>query len=98
MSSVSAELNSVKTLVTSVLADNPETRSNDTKLYLECCRKLGATTFNDIYEMGLSIISVHKARQVVQNKEKMYLPEPEVTENRKHRCEDVREYMRQFKN
>lgn len=94
MSSVAVELNTVKDLVLYVLGSMPETRSNDTLLYLECCKVLGATSMEDIQDLNLSIISVHKIRQMIQNKDKMYMPDEKAKEVRKKRASEVRQYMR----
>lgn len=93
MNNVTTELNTIKDLVYHVLANNPDTRSNDTKLYVQCCKELGAKTLDDINRIGLSIISVHKIRQVVQNKENLYLPDENVTKVRKQRALEIKDYM-----
>jgi hypothetical protein len=92
--SVTTELNTVKDLVLHVLKNKPETRNSDTLLYLECCKALGATSIKDIEDINLSIISVHKLRQVIQNKDKQFMPDENVKEVRKARARLVRQYMR----
>jgi hypothetical protein len=92
--SVTTELNTVKDLVLHVLKNNPETRNSDTLLYLECCKVLGATNIEDIEDINLSIISVHKLRQVIQNKDKMFMPDEHAKQVRKQRSYQVRQYMR----
>lgn len=94
---VSEELNTVKGLVTYVLKNYPATRNNDTKLYAQCCRELGAITVDDVDNMDLSIITVHKIRQVVQNKENLYLANDRVQKARGKRALDVKDYMRNLK-
>lgn len=94
MSNVEVELNTVKDLVLYVLGSIPATRSNDTLLYLECCKTLGATSMEDLQDLNLSIISVHKMRQFIQNKDKMYMPDDNAKEVRKKRSHEVRQYMR----
>lgn len=94
MNTVTTEMNTVKDLVSHVLCNHPQTRNNDTLLYLECCKVLGAKNINDMVEMNLSIISVHKIRQQIQNKDKMFLPDENVKEVRKVRKYQIREYMR----
>lgn len=74
MKNLRKEYGSLKELLKRVLAKCPETRSDDTKLFIQCCKELGATTLDDLYNMNISIISVHKTRQVIQNKEKLYQP------------------------
>lgn len=88
------ELKTVKDLVESVLKDNIETRANDTLLYMECVKKLGAKTLEDVEEINLSIISVHKMRQIIQNKHNMYLPEKEVVKNRLSSAKEIRELIK----
>lgn len=90
---VKQEFDNVKNLVTYVLENYPITRSNDTLLYLECCKVKGCRTIDDIKDINLSIISVHKIRQKIQNKEGLYLPDNPVINNRKNRAEEVKEYM-----
>ncbi|MDT9683446.1 hypothetical protein RND61_15465 [Streptomyces sp. TRM76323] len=93
MPEINTELNTVKELVEKVLSRNVATRSNDTKLYLECCKELGCKTMKDIERMNLSIITVHKLRQVIQNKEGHYNPAKEVLAIREKRHVSIREYM-----
>lgn len=88
------ELATVKDLVLHVLKTKPNTRNSDTLLYLEACKYIGAKTIEDIERIGLNIISVHKIRQVIQNKEGLYLPDKEIRSERKRRSSDIREYMR----
>lgn len=94
MSNVEVELNTVKDLVLHVLSSKPETRSNDTMLYLECCKMLGATSMSDLEDLNLSIITVHKMRQVIQNKDKKYMPDEDAKTVRRRRSHEVRQYMR----
>ncbi|TVX85988.1 hypothetical protein [Paenibacillus agilis] len=94
MNKIENELNTVKDLVLHVLSCNPETRSNDTLLYLECCKVLGATDMTDLESLNLSIVSVHKMRQVIQNKDKQFMPDEEAIQVRKRRSREVRQYMR----
>ncbi|OME54091.1 hypothetical protein BSK59_16045 [Paenibacillus odorifer] len=94
MNNTTKELNTIKELVLHILKTNPETRSNDTLLYLECCKYLGATSLEDLSDLNLSIISVHKMRQSIQNKDKMFMPNEEALQNRKRRGYEIRQYMR----
>ena len=91
------ELNTVKELVLHILKTKPKTRNSDTLLYLEACKHIGAKTIDDIERIGLSIISVHKIRQVIQNKEGLYLPDKKVKEERSRRKLEVRDYMKKLK-
>lgn len=92
--SVSKEFNRTKDLVESVLANHPETRGSDTKLYIQCCKELGARTLDDLNNVGLNIITIHKTRQVIQNKEGKYKAGESIQQARQQRSIDVREYMR----
>jgi hypothetical protein len=64
----------VKKLVTDVMKECLKARYDDTYLYLKCCEKLGATEADEMYSTGISIISVHKLRQVIQNKQNKLKP------------------------
>ena len=91
--SITEEFTTVKDLVTHVLETNPHARNSDTYLYQECCKKLGAKTIDDISKIDLNMITVHKARQVIQNKEGKYLPDESVRSVRSARAEEIRDYM-----
>jgi hypothetical protein len=88
-----SELNSVKKLVLRVLEQYPETRNSDNKLYIQCAKELGAKTIDDMDTIGLSIISVHKCRQRIQNKDLMHLPTKEVAEARYERQMEFKDWM-----
>lgn len=91
-----SELNSVKKLVLRVLEQYPETRNSDTKLYLQCAREMGARTFEDLERINLNIISVHKARQPIQNKLGLFKPSKQVEEKRLEKQMDMKEYFADF--
>lgn len=91
------ELSSVKKLVLRILEQYPATRNSDNKLYIQCAKELGAKTLDDLETIGLNLISVHKARQVVQNKLHMFLPDKKVAEIRLDRQMDFKEWMIDFK-
>lgn len=95
---VAQEFNSLKDFVSSVLEKYPETRNNDTVLYTQCCRELGAKTIDDLNRLNLNIVSVHKVRQIIQNKEGKWLPDEKVRENRNKRRWDIKEYMSRIAN
>jgi hypothetical protein len=88
-----SELNSVKKLVLRVLEQYPETRNSDNKLYIQCAKELGAKTLDDLMEIKLNLITLHKTRQVIQNKHFMYLPDKEVAEARYERQLEFRDWM-----
>lgn len=90
---IANELDTVKQLVTRVLSENKATRNNETLLYLECCRKLGAKSIDDIEKMNLSIITVHKMRQVIQNKDGLFKSDVEVRKQRANRATKIKDYM-----
>ena len=87
------ELNSVKKLVLHVLEQYPETRNSDNKLYIQCAKELGAETIDDLMEIKLNLITLHKTRQVIQNKHLMFLPTKEVAEERSERQLTFRDWM-----
>lgn len=94
--SVTKEFNSTKDLVSSVLEKYPKTRNSDTALFIQCCKELGATRLEDLDSIGLNIITIHKTRQVIQNKEGLYLPDGKVAVTRENRSQEIRDYMRQY--
>ena len=87
------ELRTVKELVEHILETKPKTRNSDTLLYIESCKYLGAKTLEDLEKIKLNIISVHKIRQVIQNKEGRFLPDENVKEERTRRRWEVKDYM-----
>jgi hypothetical protein len=87
------ELNKVKKLVLRVLEHYPETRNSDTKLYVQCARELGARNLEDLEHIPLNIISVHKARQPIQNKLGLFKPNKEVQEKREERQLEFKDWM-----
>lgn len=95
---ITRELNTVKDLVSHILETKPHTRNSDTQLYIEACKHMGAKTIEDMEKMNLSIISVHKIRQVIQNKEGLFLADEEVKTERSRRRWEVKDYMSRIKN
>jgi hypothetical protein len=87
------ELNSVKKLVLRVLEQYPETRNSDNKLYIQCAKELGGVYLDDMDHIGLSIVTLHKCRQRIQNKDLMYLPDKQVAEVRAERQLSFRDWM-----
>lgn len=90
---VEKEFNAVKELAEYVLENNPKTRNSDTVLYVEMCKLLGAKSIDDIPKIGLNMITVHKVRQVIQNKDGKYLPDEVTKEIRKARNSSIKSYM-----
>jgi hypothetical protein len=88
-----SELNSVKKLVLRVLECYPETRNSDNKLYIQCAKELGARLIDDMDTIGLSIVTLHKCRQRIQNKDFMYPPTKEVAEARYERQLEFKDWM-----
>jgi hypothetical protein len=88
------EFKNTKAFVTYVLEHYPDTRNSDNKLYVQCCKLLGAETMDDIQDLNLSIVTVHKVRQKIQNKEGKFLPDDNVKVVREQREVEVRDYMR----
>ena len=87
------EFNTVKELAEYVLENNPKTRNSDTVLYVEICKLLGAKSIDDIPKIGLNMVTVHKVRQVIQNKDGKYLPDEVTKEIRKARNSSIKTYM-----
>lgn len=94
---IQAEFSNVRDLVLHILEHNPNTRSNDTLLYLEACKYLGAKSIDDLIKLNLSIISIHKVRQVVQNKEGLFQPNEEIKKLRQTRRIAIKDYMLRLK-
>ena len=95
--SIKKEFETVKQLAEYVLSVNKGARNSDTVLYAEMCKMLGAKTVDDISKIGLNMITVHKIRQVIQNKEGKYLPDENVKEIRKGRSLAIKDYMAKLK-
>lgn len=94
--SVKKEFKNTKSLILHVLEKHEETRNSDTKLYIQCCRELGATTLEELENINLNIITIHKIRQVIQNKENRFLPIEIVKKVRAEREGAIREYMQRY--
>jgi hypothetical protein len=88
-----SELNSVKKLVLRVLEEYPETRNSDNKLYIQCAKELGAKTVDDLDKIRLSIVSLLKCRQRIQNRDGMFLPTEDVKQARVERQLSFKEWM-----
>lgn len=93
---VEQEFKTLRELVLHVLEIYPETRNNDTLLYLKCNEIKGNHTLDDIRkdENRINMISVHKLRQRLQNKEHLFVADESVKANRKKREVEIRDYMR----
>lgn len=87
------EYKTVRQLVLSILERYPGTRDNDTLLYLQCCNELGAYNSNEMKRLNLSIITIHKIRQKIQNKEGLYKPSDKAKEIRYVKQQDIKSYM-----
>ncbi|WP_243357262.1 hypothetical protein [Bacillus litorisediminis] len=96
--SIETEFKTVKQLVEHVLEQYPETRDNDTLLYTQCAKELGAETIEDLNNINLNIISVHKLRQVIQNKEGKWKASEKTQKVRNKRRIEIRDYMRKIAN
>lgn len=65
------EYGSIKRLVETSLEQQPELRDlDDTKLYFAILRRLGIKTLSQAELANVSIVTVHKTRQIIQNKER----------------------------
>lgn len=96
MNSVTNELNTIRDLILHILEEYPETRDSDTLLYIKCCELLGVKNLEDIKKINLNIISVHKVRQKIQNKEGLFPPSKDVKELREKRRLNIRDYMKRL--
>ncbi|WP_416826100.1 hypothetical protein [Ectobacillus polymachus] len=94
---VEREFDTLKDLVSDVLKHDEMARNNDTHLYFECCKKLGATIFDDLEKLNLNITSVHKLRQQIQNKMGLYKPSESVQKERNRRKINIKEYLGKLK-
>lgn len=95
MRSVKEEFGSLRKMVLTILESNPATRNNDTLLFAECCKVLGAETLDEALSCGVNSISVHKLRQKIQNSEGLYKADETVQEYRKERQKDIKQYMKE---
>ncbi|MEC1725871.1 hypothetical protein P9E34_14225 [Schinkia azotoformans] len=94
---VTSEFNTLKDFLIDIMTRFPETRDSDTQLYIRSCRELGAKSLDDIERINLSIVSLHKTRQLITNKLGLCKPSEQVTEGRSKRNFDIREYMGKVK-
>lgn len=97
MNNVEQQINTLKGLVEYVLENNPETRDNDAKLYVKVCRELNLNTLEDIYEYGISPMSVTRVRQQIQNEEKKFQPSESIAETRKNRNIEFKKLFKKLK-
>ncbi|MEM5009403.1 hypothetical protein WKH57_01650 [Niallia taxi] len=87
------EFQTTKELLEYVLDNFPETRNSDTKLYITSAKLRGAKTLDDLDKINLNLISVHKLRQKIQNKEGKYQADPEVKYIREERAKEIKKFM-----
>jgi len=87
------EFKTTKQLVLHVLENYPETRNSDNQLYVQAAKLLGAETLDDLNKIKLNMVSIHKLRQQIQNKEHLFEADEEVKEIRKVREKGIRNYM-----
>ena len=90
---IKEEFGTVKKLVMVTLRDYPETRNNDTVLLCQICDTLGIAKISELRKSGISIISVHKTRQYIQNRDLLFRPTKEVLEFREERAEVIKDMM-----
>lgn len=87
-----SDFKNVRDMVRYILKNYKETRSNDTKLFIKVCEMHNLKTCKDIYNSDISIITIHKARQIIQNKEKLFLPDECVYEERQKMSKILKNY------
>lgn len=93
VNNVSIEFETYKDLIKEVLRKYDFARDSDTYLYIMCCKYLGVETIEDMIDLNLNVITVHKVRQVVQNKEGLYRASNNVQAVRDERKIDIEKYM-----
>lgn len=91
---VTKEFNTLKDTIKDVLERHPETRDSDTVLYFTILQEMGADTLEEAKYMNVNLISIHKARQVIQNKEGLFPPTADIKIIRAKREQEIRDYMR----
>lgn len=91
--SVLQEFKTTKQLVLHVLEHYPETRNSDNKLYIQAAKLLGANTLDDLNKIKLNLISVHKLRQQIQNKDGLFPATDEIKYIRNEREKEIKKYM-----
>ena len=74
---------------------HPETRNSDNVLYFTILQEMGAHTLEEAKSLNVNLISIHKIRQVIQNKEGLYPPARDIKNVRNHRADEIRDYMRE---
>lgn len=87
---VKDKFNNVEDLLKGVMTIYPSTRYNDTLLYLRSIKMLGVKKLEDAERCDLSVISVHKTRQRIQNVDGEFLPPDNVIEARNEKSEQMR--------
>ncbi|WP_027725442.1 hypothetical protein [Tuberibacillus calidus] len=92
---VEKELTGVIGLVDKVLSEYPETRSNDSALFIQVCKKLGLTSLEDMKNVPL--LTITRARQHIQNELGRWQPDEEIKKLRKDRQIQFKQYMAQLK-
>lgn len=90
---IKKEFNTYKGLVEFVLRNYPYTRNSDTDLYFKCLRLLGINTLEEAEELRFNIVTVHKLRQIIQNKQGKYRPSEDIFNLRCERCIEVKNYI-----
>jgi hypothetical protein len=87
------EFKTTTELVKYILEHYPETRNSDNKLYIKCAQYKGAKTLSDLENIKLSIITVHKCRQKIQNRNGLFKATEDTQQIRKERAKEVKEFM-----
>lgn len=95
MTDVSEEFDRAKDLVKDIMAENPETRSNDWKLIVKILEKVSGQDLSNIDietmrdEFGLpALMTCTRNRQTVQNEEGQFLPDLDTQAYREEREEE----------
>lgn len=91
---VQKEFNTLKEIVKDVMRRHPETRNSDNVLYFTILQEMGADTLEEAKYLNVNLISIHKTRQIIQNKEGLFPPTEDIKQIRAKRNSEIRDYMR----
>lgn len=91
---VQKEFGTLKEIVKDVMRRHPSTRNSDNVLYFTILQEMGADTLEEAKYLNVNLISIHKTRQIIQNKEGLFPPTEDIKQIRAKRNSEIRDYMR----
>ena len=91
---VQKEFGTLKEIVKDVMRRHPDTRNSDNVLYFTILQEMGADTLEEAKYLNVNLISIHKTRQIIQNKEGLFPPTEDIKQIRAKRNSEIRDYMR----